>query len=61
MSARMAGPGTVTLWWVRPVGADLRIDEHQGHLFSGDRPAMVAHIADLHRRTGVQHAARQVQ
>jgi hypothetical protein len=42
------------LWWVR------RIDGTAVHLFVGDLRAVVRHMNDLHRATGVQHCAREL-
>jgi hypothetical protein len=42
------------LWWVR------RIDGTAVHLFVGDLCAVVRHMNDLHRATGVQHCAREL-
>jgi hypothetical protein len=51
MSDRKQG---APLWWVR------RIDGTAVHLFAGNLHAVVRHINDLHRATGVQHAAREL-
>jgi hypothetical protein len=37
-----------------------RIDGSGWHLFSGDLREMVDYINELHRRSGVQHAAREL-
>lgn len=52
MSARRDGQ---PLWWVR------RLDGTGAHLFCGSHAEMVAYIAGLHRDTGIQHAAREVE
>jgi hypothetical protein len=44
-----------TLWLVR------RIEGSGWHLFSGSLHEMVAHINELHRQSGVQHAARELE
>jgi hypothetical protein len=43
------------LWMVRAVNAPI------GTLFYGTLFEMVAHINDLHRRSGVQHAGRAIE
>jgi len=53
MSNRMERART-SLWLVR------RIDGTDWRLFSGSFQEMCAHIARLHRKTGMQHAAREV-
>jgi hypothetical protein len=49
------------LWRIRPVDADLRIAEEDGHVFAGSEEAMVDHINGLHRETGLMHAARLIE
>lgn len=48
------------LWWVRPMDG-MTIDEGNGHVFSGTDREMADHIRDLHRETGRQHAATNVE
>jgi hypothetical protein len=43
-----------SLWLVR------RIDGTDWRLFSGSVHEMCEHISRLHRKTGIQHAAREV-
>jgi hypothetical protein len=54
MDARTNGQ---PLWFVRPI-IDGVIREDLTTPFAGTLDAMVEHIADLHRETGLQHAAR---
>jgi hypothetical protein len=60
VSSRSNGPQT-QLWWVRPIDKDLGIDETKGHVFAGDATAMVKHINELHRQTGIRQAAQSVE
>jgi hypothetical protein len=57
MSARSNGQ---PLWLVRPI-VDGVIREERGSVFAGTLAAMIEHIARLHRETGLQHAATEVQ
>lgn len=56
MSTRTDGS---PLWWVRPI-IDGFVREDRGKVFTGTRAAMVEHISQLHRETGLQHAATEV-
>ena len=57
MSARTNGQ---PLWFVRPI-IDGVIREARGSVFAGTLAAMVQHISRLHRETGLEHAATEVQ
>ena len=55
MSTRTDGR---SLWLVRPMDGDV-IRDGEEQLFAGSVSEMLAHIAELHARTGRQHAATE--
>lgn len=48
-------------WWVRQIDEQGHTIEESGHVFVGDVEAMIRHINELHLRTDIAHAAREIE